>query len=369
MTDTTIPFRPDWTSPPGDTISDLLEERGWSQAELADRLGYTKKHVSLLINGKAPVTEDTALRLERVFGGQAAFWLAREAQFCAQRARLEAGRRFADWIGWLNKLPVHELMQAGAIPVRRLDAKNKPVLVEELLRFFGVASPNEWERHYVGMETSFRRTREEQSDVGAISAWLRLGEIEAEKLEGIRFEQARFEKALTEIRTMTTLPPEEFEPRLRELCRESGVALVFVPAIPRSHVSGVARWLGPHRALIQLSLYGKTNDRLWFTFFHEAAHILLHGKKDVFLDDTGNNKLIGSQVEHEANEWAGSFLIPADHAGKLPDLKTKDAVRDFAYRIGIHPGIVVGRLQHDKRIPPSWMNDLKVSFRLQHKAA
>ena len=369
MTETTTPFRPDWASPPGDTISDLLEERGWSQSELADRLGYTKKHVSLLINGKAPVTEDTALRLERVFGGQAAFWLAREAQFCAQRARLEAGRRFADWIGWLDKLPVHELMQAGAIPERRVDAKNKPLLVEELLRFFGVASPEEWERHYVGMEVSFRRTREEQSDVGAISSWLRQGEIVAEKLEGNRFEQTRFEKALAEIRSLTVLPPEEFEPRLRTLCGESGVALVFVPAIPRAHVSGAARWLGPHRALIQLSLYGKTNDRLWFTLFHEAAHLLLHGKKEVFLDDTGNNRLIDSQAERQANEWAGNFLIPAEAVRELPNLKTKGAVQHFARHIGIHPGIVVGRLQHDKLIPPSWMNDLKVSFRFRRNVA
>lgn len=369
MTDNAIPFRPDWASPPGDTIADLLEERGWTQVELSDRLGYTKKHISQLINGKAPVTEDTALRLERVFGGQAAFWLSREAQFCAQRARLEAGRRFVDWIGWLDRLPVHELMQAGAISQRRVDAKNKPLLVEELLRFFGVASPEEWERHYVGMEVSFRRTREEQSDVGAISAWLRQGEIEAEKLEGIRFEQARFEKALAEIRTLTAFSPEDFEPRLRALCRESGVAVVFVPAIPRAHVSGAARWLGPHRALIQLSLYGKSNDRLWFTFFHEAAHLLLHGKKEVFLDDTGNNQLIDSLAERQANEWAGNFLISSDAARELPDLKTKDAVRDFAHHIGIHPGIVVGRLQHDKLIPPSWMNDLKVSFRFRRSVA
>lgn len=367
MTEATIPFRPDWASPPGDTIADLLEERGWSQTELSDRLGYTTKHVSLLINGKAPVTDDTALRLERVLGGPTGFWLAREAEYRAQRARLDAARRYADWADWLIKLPVRELMQEGVISKHRMDAKGKPLLVEELLRFFGVASPDEWDRHYVGMEVSFRRTREEQSDVGAISAWLRRGEIEAERLDGPRFDQANFEKSLTQIRALTTLPPEEFEPRMRALCRKSGVALVFVPAISRAHVSGVARWLNPYRALIQLSLYGKTNDRFWFTFFHEAAHLLLHGKKEVFLDDSGHT-VIDSREEQEANKWAANLLIPEVHASHLPDIKTKSAVRDFARHIGIHPGIVIGRLQHDGLIPPSWMNDLKVSFRFNNEA-
>ncbi len=368
MTDSAAPFRPDWVSPPGDTIADLLEERDWSQSELAGRLGYTTKHISQLINGKAAITEHTALRLERVLGGGAGFWLAREAQFRAQRARLEAAGRFAEWTGWLDKLPVKELIQAGVIPKHRTGVKGKPALVEALLRFFGVASPDEWQYHYGGMEVSFRRTREEQSDIGAISAWLRLGEIEAEQFDGQKYNPARFEATLQETRAMTLLTPDEFEPRLHALCRESGVALVLVPAIPRAHVSGVARWLSPHRPLIQLSLYGKTNDRFWFTFFHEAAHILLHGKKEVFLDDP-DHKQIDSKEERQANDWARWFLIPTDVEHELPSLKSKDAVRKYARRIGIHPGIVVGRLQHDRLIQRSWMNDLKVSFRFKASAA
>ena len=364
MTELATPFRPDWASPPGDTIADLLEERDWSQAELAGRLGYTTKHVSLLINGKAPVTENTALRLERVLGGGAAFWLAREAQFRAQRARADAALCVADWTSWLDELPVKELMQAGVIPKLRLSEQAKPEVIEALLRFFGVASPQDWRHHYAGMEVSFRRTRAEQSDIGAISAWLRLGETEAERIDSPKYDQASFEAALKAARALTLLPPDEFEPRLRALCQRSGVVLVLVPAIPRAHVSGAARWLSSYRPVIQLSLYGKTNDRFWFTFFHEAAHVLLHGKKEVFLDDP-DHKQIDSKEEREANAWAGEFLIPAASAAELPMLKQKDAVKVFARRLGVHPGIVVGRLQHDGLIQRSWMNDLKVSFRFK----
>ncbi|MEH2404650.1 HigA family addiction module antitoxin [Nostoc sp.] len=362
MTETTRTFTPDWVSPPGDTIADILEERDWTQVQLAERLGYSTKHISQLINGKAPINEETALKLERVLGSTAAFWLKREAQYRAGLARIEEENRLKEWTFWLNQLPVKELMNQGVIPKCNLIAKNKPSLVKKLLLFFGVASPEEWRSYYAGMEISFRRTREEQTDVGAISAWLRLGEIEAEKLDCPKYSKPKFEKAVREIRSLTVLPPEEFESQMQQLCREAGVVLVLVPSIKRAHVSGVARWLNPHKALIQLSLYGKTNDRLWFNFFHEAAHILLHDKENLFLDEWDSGESLTSDSEREADEWARKFLIPPEYERELAQLKSKNDVIDFAERIGIHPAIVVGRLQHDKLIPLSWMNALKESF-------
>lgn len=368
MTELSAPFTPDWVSPPGDSILDIAEERGWTQTELARRLGYTEKHVSLLINGKVPLTVEAAQRLERVLGSTLDFWLALEANYRKHTARLEAAATHASWADWLDELPLKELMAANVIPKVRVDAKSKPGLVDACLRFFGVASPADWRAHYGGMQVAFRRSHVNQSDVGAISAWLRLGEQQAEKLEPPRYDKARFEAALLTIRSLTCERPEMFEPRMRHLMQEAGVVLVWVPAMPRARVSGVARWLTPARPMIQLSLYGKTNDKFWFTFFHEAAHILLHayskdGKKSIFLDDPHAAHTHDPQ-EHQANQWAGDWLIPVTHASALPSLRTKAAVQGFAQEIGIHPGIVVGRLQHDGLIPPSWMNDLKQSYRL-----
>lgn len=369
MTNLGVSFRPDWVSPPGETIIDLIEEREWSQAELAQRLGYTPKHLNQLIKGKAALTEDAALRLERVLGSTANFWLNREAKYREHLARIEAQERYQNWIDWLDKLPLSDLKKAGVISNERLTAQSKPEIVERLLRFFCVASPEQWQQRYdAGMQVAFRRTRATQSDIGAISSWLRLGEIEAEKLDGPNYNRAKFEKALKHIRNLTIQPPEQFEPELRRHCHEAGVAFVLVPAIPRAHVSGVARWLNAHRPLIQLSLYGKTNDKFWFTFFHEAAHILLHSedsgeKKTIYLDDFNANNQ-DSKEEHEANQWAGEFLIPPIYDSRLTELRSKEAVTGFSQEISIHPAIVVGRLQHDGVIEPSWMNDLKVSFQL-----
>ncbi len=372
MTELSAPFAPDWVLPPGESVLDIAEERGWTQAELAQRLGYSEKHVSQLINGKVQLTVDAAQRLERVLGSTMDFWLSLEANYQKHKARLEAAERHAGWVPWLDELPLKELMACEAIPKQRLDSKHKPGVVEGCLRFFGVATPEEWRAHYGGMQMAFRRSRAEQSDVGAISAWLRLGEQQAEKLDGPKYDRARFEKALRSIRGLTNEQPEAFEPKMRDLLHEAGVLLVLVPAIPRAHVSGVARWLNPTRPLIQLSLYGKTNDKFWFSFFHEAAHILLHAnnkeeKKSIFLDDP-NAAHTDDPREHEANQWAGQWLIPSQYDQALVTLRTKAAVMDFSRYIGVHPGVVVGRLQHDKLIDPSWMNDLKQSFRFKETA-
>lgn len=369
MAESGVSFAPDWVLPPGESILDIAEERGWTQSELAQRLGYSEKHTSQLINGKVPLTVDAAQRLERVVGSTMDFWLGLEANYQKHKARLEAAERHAGWVSWLEELPLKELMACGAIPKHSLKSANKPSLVEVCLRFYGVATPDDWRSHYGGMQMAFRRTRLEQSDVGAISAWLRLGEQQAEKLDGPKYDKARFEKALKAIRGLTNEQPEAFEPKMRDLLREAGVLLVLVPAIPRAHVSGVARWLSPTRPLIQLSLYGKTNDKFWFSFFHEAAHILLHAnskeeKRSIFLDDP-NAATTGDPREHEANQWSADFLIPAEHTQALTSLRTKASVIHFAGRIGVHPGIVVGRLQHDKLIDPSWMNQLKQSFRFK----
>ena len=364
------PFAPDWVSPPGDTILDLLEERAWTQQQLADRLGYSLKHVNQLIKAKVPLTEDAAIRLQNVLGASVGFWLTREAQYRERVAVLDAADRQVSMVPWLERFPIKEMMDVGILTKRRIDAKSKPGMVGELLSFFGVATPDQWESQYGCMELAFRRSREEQADVVAISAWLRMGERKAEKLDGPPYDEVRFKAALTEVRGLSCQSPQEFQPRMQQLLHDAGVAFVLVPALPKTHVSGVARWLNARRPLIQLSLYGKQNDRFWFSFFHEAAHILLHSqqKKSVFLDDPSKAGS-SSKEEQEANAWAWDFLITPNQARSLVDIpKSKSAVISFAQSIGVHPGIVVGRMQHDALLDVRWLNDLKVSFAFKAKA-
>jgi len=361
MTEKMQKFTPNWISPPGDTIADILEERDWTQVEFAERIGLSQKHTNHLLNGKAPITYETALKLESVLGSTAKFWLNREFQYRESLARKEELENLEKHSTWVGKLPLKYLMSIDILVKKRIDKKNKPLITKEVLQFFKVASPEEWKSKYGNMNFAFRRTKKDQSDIGAISSWIRLGEIEAERNETPKYARSKFLKSLEAIRELTELRPEEFKPELLKLCSDSGVVLVIVPAIPKAHVSGVARWINPHKPLIQLSLYGKSNDRFWFTFFHEAAHILLHDKKNVFLDEFDNYKG-ESKEEIEADKWASNYLIPEEYLLEFSSLTSKGAVLTFAKKINLHPGIVVGRLQHEEIIPYSWFNALKDKF-------
>jgi len=365
MNSTVEAFAPDWVSPPGDTILDLMEEKDWNQVELSNRLGFSTKHLNQLIKGKATLTYETALKLERVLGSTVSFWMKRESKYREHLARLEAEKNYSNWVAWLDDFPVNELKKLGAIENIRGIQANKPKLVEQMLSFFGVASPDEWESYYGSLSGSFRRTKADQADDRAIASWLRLGEKQAEDIFAPKYNKPKFESAVKKIRELTTLSPEEFEPELSSLCLEAGVKFILVKSVKKSHVSGVARWLNGHSPAIQLSLYGKTNDKFWFTFFHEVAHILLHAdeKKTIFLDDTDFSS--ENNQELEANNWASNILIPDSYKFDLLGLRTKDEILDFSKELNIHPGITVGRLQHEGQISfGSVLNKLKDSFQI-----
>ncbi len=343
-------FAPDWASPPGDTIQDLMEERDWNQAELAQRLGSSAKHINQLIKGKVPLSYDMALKLERVLGSTLNFWMNRETNYREHIARLEAKSKYEEWCDWLDSLPLVDLKKIGLIENKNITSSRKPEIVQQLLSFFGVASPDDWENYYASMQGSFRRSNRNEASVGAIATWLRLGELQAEESTVPKYKKSKFERAVFQIRELTTLSSDEFMPKMIELCADAGVKLVLVPSITKAHVSGVARWLNGHSPLIQLSLYGKMNDKFWFTFFHEVAHILLHSeeKKSIFLDDINLDQY--SPQEIEANEWSKEMLIPDKYRYDICSLRSRDEILSFSREINVHPGIVVGRLQHDKII-------------------
>ncbi len=157
--------------------------------------------------------------------------------------------------------------------------------------------------------------------------------------------------------------PEVFQPRLVGRCAAAGVAVAFVPELPNTGVSGATRRPGKDKALIQLSLRYKTDDHLWFTFFHEAGHILKHGKA-VFLEASSNG--LNDEREAEADAFAVGFLIPRAkfQAFAAQPRPTEAAIRKFAQNVGVAPGIVVGRLQHDGSLPyRSGCNRLKRCLR------
>jgi plasmid maintenance system antidote protein VapI len=359
-------YNPSSVSPPGGTIRDILDERGISQAELAERMGRSEKFVSNLVHGEAPLTQETALQLERVLNVPAHFWSSREQQYREALAREEEETDLQSFVEWMNEcIPVGDMVECDWIPERDRETDQ----VREVLDFFGVTSPEEWESIWLNPETkaAFRKTLAFASEPGGVAAWLRYGERVAQDLDCPPYDEETFKEVLREIRTLSFELPDGFDRTMREKCRRAGVALVFTPQVEGAKISGATRWLKKDKALVQMSLRYKTDDQFWFTFFHEAAHVLLHGKRDVFLEDTEEDDQDGK--EQEADDFAANFLIPEDDYEAFVEAEDFSfaSVRSFAEKQGIAPGIVVGRLEHDGHLPwETRLNGLKQSLRWTH---
>jgi addiction module HigA family antidote len=351
-------YRPDSVTPPGFHIEEKLEELGMTQTELAERIGRTKKTVNEIIAGKAPIEPETALQLERALAIPSRFWNNAERQYRDHIARQEEKARLERQMEQLERFPVKEMWKLGWLP-KRADGVE---MLSELLSFFGAASFEALDQIEMRTCAAFRQSAVHRVSPGAVLAWLRKGEIEARSITCCPFQKEKFREALVQIRDQTLRPIGEAMRETVRLCAESGVVLVLVPELPKTRVYGATRWLAPDKALIQLSVRGRTDDQFWFTFFHEAGHILLHPKKDIFIEQDGTE----DSREDEANRFAADQLIPANTWALARRMKLRSAaeVELFARQYGIAPGILVGRMQREQMLPWSHLNGLKARVEL-----
>lgn len=353
-------YNPDYATPPGWVLEEMLEALALSQAEFARRCGRSPKLISEIISGRAPVEPETAIQFEMVLGMDASIWLGIEADYKLHSARETEAARPPEEIKWYKSFSIADLVAKRIIPKPESDGAG----VSALLSFFGVASVDAWSHRYSQANVAYRHSDSFKSSESAVATWLRLGEIVAEKQECAEYDEARFRAALSEIRGLTTQNLEVFLPEVSRLCNSAGVAFSIVPGLKGTALSGAARWLNPRKALIQQTARHLSNDHFWFTFFHEAAHLLLHSKKEVFVDEIKGD---GSDIEDEANRWAANFLVPRNAWENFMASQPRSGaeVREFAEQQGIAPGIVVGMLQHDKVIAWKNLNGLKQKYHWQ----
>lgn len=357
-------YLPDHAVSPGDVLDEHREAIGLTQAELAQRIGFSPKHVNRLLAGLEPVTPETALKLEAVFGLPARVWLALEARYREHLAREAEHAGLAAELPWLDQLPHRALAKLGWIPARLRDVE----LVRALRAFFCVGSLNYLPDVWGNVQAAYRKAEAFQSHEWALLAWLAQGEREAERLSCRSFDAAGLRAALPELKAMSRLPGVAFVDPLVRRCGELGVALAFVPAPDGARVCGATRWLSKDKVLVQLSLRYKTDDQLWFTLFHELGHVLLHGKRSQFIDFEKAHDM--NAQEHEANDFAASQLVAPDALAELMaagDYRIA-TVQAFARQQNVAAGIVAGQLQHRGAVPFRHpLSKLKTSFRWTHE--
>ncbi|MBW1706238.1 MAG: helix-turn-helix domain-containing protein [Deltaproteobacteria bacterium] len=330
-------FEPDYAIPPGETLREVMDSLGMSQKELAGRTDLTVQSLNRIFKGTQPITYETANRLELATGVPATMWNNLEAQYREQLAKTHERERFQDDLNWLREIPVAELVKRGVLHRH----KDRVEQLREVLKFYGVSSVEAWRQIWESPAVAARRSPCFESKAGPASAWIRLGELQARAINCRAFDKVRFKKALTEIRHLTREPAHVFEPEMKRLCAESGVAVALIREMKKVPWNGATKWLTPQKAMILLCLRGRGEDKFWFSFFHEAGHVLNDSKKDLLINDGSHN----DPREKQANDFAAEFLIPLKHDDAIRRIRSKAEIVRMADLLGIATGIVAGRYQ------------------------
>lgn len=348
-------FNPNVAIHPGKTLQETLEAVGMSQTELAERTGLTPKTINEIVQGKSSVTPETAIKLSAVFGMSVAFWNNLQRNYQETLARLEVEKKLFHELVNLRKFSCYiELAKWGY--VKKTNVPREKIM--SLLNFFGVSSLDLVPKIQA---VAFRKSNQKSLSHESLAAWLRCGELGAQKIQTKEFDKNKLINSLEGLRGLTRRNPDVFEHKMVELCASFGVAVVFVPYFKNTFVNGATRWVND-KAIVQLSLRGNYSDIFWFTFFHELAHVFKHGKTDQFVEFEDGEHVDLIEKEKEADEFATNTLIPRNEYANFRQKNdfSYGSVTNFADAINISQGIVAGRLSHD-------YNDWKQWARLRNR--
>jgi HTH-type transcriptional regulator / antitoxin HigA len=337
---------------PGGTLAEKLEEMNMGPKEFALRAGKPEKTIIAILKGESSITPDMAVQFENVTKIPANFWMNHQRNYDEHIAREKRQIVIQEATKWAKLFPLNDMIKKGWLP-QVTTIQEKTI---EMLAFFGFSNHKAWKEYYFNqqLKVAFRISLAQTSEPYAISVWLRKGELQAAVLNANDYSEKKFKEALPKLKSIMANHPDGFFNQLQSICLEAGVKVVHTPCINKAPISGSTRWLND-TPFIQLTGRYNRNDSFWFTFFHEAAHILLHGKKDIFLEkvEYSDKDLV---KEKEADEFAVKWTLTEEEETQIlasVPLKEKD-IRNFAKQFNTHPAIIIGRLQHKKLLSYSF---------------
>lgn len=344
--------------PPGEFLKEELDARGWSQIELAEVLDRPPRVVSEVISGKRAITPETAKGLGDALGTGAQFWMNLESTWQLSKVKVEENsvvRR----ANLYNKFPVKDMIKRGWI--RATD--NLDVLEKQFADFFQIPSINDEPTFpHVAKKTSYANVSIQQK------AWLWRARHLATGVQVAKYSSASIQTVINELRACME-DVEEIR-KVPRILANAGIRLVIVEALPGSKIDGVCFWLDKSSPVIALSLRFDKVDIFWHALMHEIDHIEhKEGMDEPIVDEelgmSGESQKPANEIR--ANDNAANNLIPRDEMtsfiARVNPLFSEQKVIGFAKRMGVHPGIVVGQLQHSGLLPWSALTKFKEKVR------
>lgn len=352
---------------PGYYVADIIDDMGISQTEFATRLGTTGKTVSKLVNGQINLSTDLAKKLSVMTGTSIELWLSLQSTFDQKVLEIEKEKDFNIQENIARLIDYSYFVRVtGAPAVSNIHDK-----VLNLCKYFMVSDlrvlkePDFLVNFRTGISTV------EEKNVINSRAWIQTAMNIAKNIETEPFDAKKLMTYLPELRSMTVQSPEVFYPRMKDIFASCGIAFVLLPHLKNSGVNGAVKWVNTSRVVLAMNNRGVDADKFWFSLFHELKHVLQQKIKTVFISANEDNmQQVDDELELEADTFATNYLIPPDKLRAFaPSRYTSDEeICRFADSIGIHPGIVAGRLQHEKIIPPNRCSKLKEKYIIEISA-
>lgn len=334
---------------PGYYIQELLEDLEITQEEFSVRLGTTAKTVSKLVNGEINLSNDIAHKLSNMFGTSVDLWLNLQTAFEIKQIEIDEAKQIDQ-----QKKIVYMIDYQYFVRLKVVDeARKAEDKIANLRKYFQISNLNillkpDFLVNYRTATKSFN-----EKNIINSRAWLQTAINVGKNMQVVGFNAQKLESYIPEIRAMTLQSPQVFLPRLKEIFAESGVTFVLLPYLKNSGVNGAVKWINKDKVILALNDRRKSADLFWFSLFHEIKHVLQQKHRMIFISGTEiNTEFLDEQLEIDANRFAQEVLIPNDMYQLF--IRKKDfsdrAIVNFAHQIGIHPGVVFGRLQHDEKI-------------------
>lgn len=350
---------------PGYYLKEMIEYEGMNQDELAKRLKTSGKNISDLINGKTNLSDEMAMNLSIVFGTSVSLWLNLNKKYIEKK--LEIDKRIQDdkECELVRKIDYKFWSDLGLVETttRTLDR------VKALQAYFRIASLDVLCRR--DFLVQYRTTIPHVEDINVMNAnaWVQTAINIGNKKQVNKFNKKMLIDSLPEIRKMTLQNPEKFYPRLEEILAECGIALVLLPNLKNCGINGAVKWINKEKVILAINNRRKYADIFWFSLFHELGHVLQQRIKVLLVsgDETLNNSdELLRRLEKEADIFSQNILIPGheyqEFLRRTWKIEENDII-DFAKEIDVHPGIVLGRLQMEKRVSYNTrMNSLKIKY-------
>lgn len=339
---------------PGEFLEETIEEIGMTQAELSKRLGRPQQAINEIIKGKKSITPETALELEDVLGIPSHIWIGLESEYQIVLAKQEELKQMEEESKLLEKFPYADLVKLRFVKGTRKAVEK----VDELKRFFEVARLIQIPQVKT-YEAAFRVANQDNISNEAIASWIQAVRLKAKQVDAEKFNKKKLKENLSKIKSLMNIEINQAIKEIQKILNSCGIVLVMLPHFKNTKIHGATFWLDNDKAVVAMTLRGSFSDVFWFSFFHEIGHVLLHPKREVFLEDGYSNQKLKKQ-EEEADKFASEILISEKDYNEFISTNklTKGSVISFSEKLDIKPSIIVGRLMHDQIVK---FNDYQLS--------